>query len=304
MAKRLTTLCEEINQLPNMDARLVDSTWRPEPRKVGRLIVGQGKTQKGKRLIVNECFPGGYTKVFEFNGADPYKRNRDVERFVAEIAEPCTRCGERGTAKRRTFSTNKLVCVLEDRCALRRHEAKYDRFSDIPQFTEFYGYEVDCGWTFLQKWIDDAKEGTTSFEMNPDFQRGHVWTREQQIAYVEFCLRGGTSARHIYWNCPSYDGRSKDRSMVLVDGLQRVTAVLAFINNELPAFQTLYKDYKDELRMLTGPCRFRMCVNNLKNRADILTWYLEMNTGGTVHTKSEIDRVRRLLDEELELQEG
>ena len=36
-------------------------------------------------------------------------------------------------------------------------------------------------------------------------------------------------------------------------------------------------------------------VNNLQTHADVVRWYLEMNTGGTPHTDDEITRVRKLL---------
>jgi hypothetical protein len=174
---------------------------------------------------------------------------------------------------------------------------KYTRFADIQTFTPFNGYEVDVGWKFLEKWIAEAEEGSASFEVNPDFQRGHVWTDDQRSKYVEFVLRGGNSARHIYWNCPAYAGRSGSNDMVLVDGLQRLTAVRRFLANEIPAFGTLYRDYKDELRSAPRYLGFRMCVNNLRTRAAVLTWYLEINDGGVVHPQEELDRVRALLEE-------
>lgn len=175
----------------------------------------------------------------------------------------------------------------------------YSAFADIPSFTPFFGYEVDVSWIFLAGWLDQAREGTNSFDVNPDFQRGHVWSRGQQIAYVEFCLRGGESARRLYWNCPSYTGRGGGgNDMVLVDGLQRLTAVTEFMSGDLPAFGTRYRDYRDEMRRLTGGTRLRMCVNNLATRAEILRWYLEMNDGGVVHTREELDRVAALLDKE------
>ena len=38
-------------------------------------------------------------------------------------------------------------------------------------------------------------------------------------------------------------------------------------------------------------------VNNLQTREELLTWYLEMNTGGTPHSDEEIERVKGLLAE-------
>jgi hypothetical protein len=133
--------------------------------------------------------------------------------------------------------------------------------------------------------------------MEPDFQRGHVWTAAQQVAYMEYFLRGGTSGRDLYTNCPGwYRGDIKD--FVVVDGKQRLTAALRFLHNEIGVFGGhLYKEFTDIPRMhLT----FIFHVNTLQTRAEVLQWYIEMNVGGTPHTTDEIDRVKELLRAELE----
>lgn len=40
--------------------------------------------------------------------------------------------------------------------------------------------------------------------LNPDFQRGHVWTEDQQIAYVEFKLKKGKDPSPILFNHPAW----------------------------------------------------------------------------------------------------
>ena len=131
--------------------------------------------------------------------------------------------------------------------------------------------------------------------MNPDFQRGHVWTRAQQIAFCEFQLRGGNSGRTIYWNNPSWN-RGFDKPTVLVDGKQRLTAVLAFLNNEIPVFAHYRKEYTDRTDMIR--VRFEFIVNDLQTRREVLQWYLDLNTGGTIHTSEEIEKVKKLLKSE------
>lgn len=130
--------------------------------------------------------------------------------------------------------------------------------------------------------------------MDPDFQRGHVWTPEQQVAYVEYVLRGGTSGNTIYLNCPGWPISTED--YVLVDGKQRLTAVMGFLRDEIKAFNYKHSEFTGKIR-LSGP-RFRWVVNNLPTRAAVLQWYLEMNTGGTVHSAAEINKVRQMLAEE------
>lgn len=84
--------------------------------------------------------------------------------------------------------------------------------------------------------------------------------------------------------------------MVLVDGLQRLTAFIRFLNNEIPIFGTYYKDFDDRPRMSNGMLKFN--VNDLQTRAEVLRWYIEMNSGGVVHSEDEINRVKKLLEQE------
>jgi hypothetical protein len=74
-------------------------------------------------------------------------------------------------------------------------------------------------------------------------------------------------------------------------------AVRKFLRDEVKAFGNLYSDYEDELH-LTGP-DFIFNVNDLKTRAEVLQWYIDLNAGGVAHTTDEIDKVRKLLEEEV-----
>jgi uncharacterized protein with ParB-like and HNH nuclease domain len=81
---------------------------------------------------------------------------------------------------------------------------------------------------------------------------------------------------------------------VLVDGKQRLTAVLRFLHNELPVFGGYYyEDFEDTLSSTTP--NFIFCVNNLPSMQLVLQWYLELNSGGTPHTKAELLRVQKML---------
>jgi len=167
-------------------------------------------------------------------------------------------------------------------------------FKDIPQFTSDGNYRVDICLRDLIYTMDRYQQ-KDDIDMNPDFQRGHVWDSEKQIAFVEFMLRGGKSARMIYLNHPnwmtSFEGR-----LTLVDGKQRLTAALKFMNNELQVFDGNYfKDFTGGMTFFVG---FTFCINDLKTRAEVLQWYLDLNAGGVVHTNEEIEKVRNLLDKE------
>ena len=170
------------------------------------------------------------------------------------------------------------------------------KFSDITQLTPCGNWACDFDLKGFVREIDRMVE-EDGLQLIPDFQRGHVWTTEQQIAYVEFLLRGGITGRVVYLNNPNWN-RPRNKTytdFVCVDGLQRITAVCKYIKNQLPVFGCLYKDYEDSIRILNT---MRINVNDLQSRKEVLQWYLDYNTGGTVHSDAEINRVKELLAHE------
>lgn len=149
----------------------------------------------------------------------------------------------------------------------------------------------------LEFHIESANRDKREFlDLNPDFQRAHVWTREQQISYVEYILHGGTSGKELYFNCPDFTRGSSVGPYVIVDGKQRLEAVRAFMRGDIPAFGHLRSEYSDAPDMLTA--KFSWNIADLKTRKGVLEWYLNFNAGGTVHTEAELAKVRALLDAE------
>lgn len=170
---------------------------------------------------------------------------------------------------------------------------KYTSFKGIPSYTKSANYTVHTSWAYLESAMKDWS-AYYSLDLDPEFQRAHVWTEEQQTRYVEFVLRGGQSSRDIYFNCAGWNGNAKKGDpMYLVDGKQRLQAVRRFMNNEIKAFGSFYSEFTDGLDMLK--CYFIVHVNDLKTYKEVLQWYIDLNAGGVAHTKEEIEKVRRML---------
>lgn len=168
------------------------------------------------------------------------------------------------------------------------------KWNEIPKFiaTE-HCYHVNTGIKGYVGWISD-EEREMNLQMNPDFQRGHVWNEEQQSLYIEYLLKGGQSGRAFYFNLPTYrDYDNKYKDYVCVDGLQRSTAIQRFINGKLKAFDQYYSDFGSGL--VRTEFQIDIYINDLKTKNDVLTWYVQMNEGGTPHTKEEIERVKEMI---------
>lgn len=169
------------------------------------------------------------------------------------------------------------------------------RFSDIPQLlTNRANYKVDVGFKYFSKTINQYVE-EYGLVLNPDFQRGHVWTEEQQEKYIEYVLKGGTSGKEIFFNKPSWHCKAKTEydDFVCVDGLQRITAIMKFQSNDLKVFGLHYNEFEGEPREITT--RISIRINDLQYEKDVLQWYVEMNEGGTPHSKEEIQKVKEML---------
>ncbi len=177
---------------------------------------------------------------------------------------------------------------------------KITRFRDIPQFTRWGSWECDFSIDRLVFNLDEWVT-TLGLELSPDFQRGNVWRSRQQVEFLEFFLRGGKTARVLYFNKPSWHNKVKTPydDFVIVDGLQRLGAIRKFVQNEMRVFGSYFREFTDSIRITHT---LKVHVNDLPTRAEVLQWYVDFNSGGTVHSAAEIARVRELIA--LEAQQG
>lgn len=172
-------------------------------------------------------------------------------------------------------------------------------FKDIKRFTPMPNYRVTMGWDYMEKWIEEQQKW--GMDMNPEFQRAHVWSEEQQRRYVEYILKGGASGREVYWNQEGWmDGFTG--MMCLVDGKQRIEAVRRFMNNEFGIFAAtdnpsgnIRSSYE---RIMPLDASFNWNINTLKTYKEVMRWYIDLNDGGIAHTSEEIEKVRELLKKE------
>lgn len=173
-------------------------------------------------------------------------------------------------------------------------------FSSIPRFPHC-AYSVDVEWRYLESHLRGHAE--TGLDMEPDFQREHVWTEEQQRAYIEYNLMGGEVGRNIVCVCTDWQTIPSPGYSIL-DGKQRLEAARKFMRGDLRIFADAARpegyalgDFDGHMRLIQG--RFSWQVVEVPTRAHALALYLKINTGGTPHSPEEIARVRAMLDAEL-----
>lgn len=160
------------------------------------------------------------------------------------------------------------------------------KYTDIKKFP-FASYHVTMPWVGIKQWLQSNNENIMQLNMDPFYQRGYVWSTEQKIAYIEYQLRGGFSGKDIFWNCPTWVSFDKSINVIeLVDGKQRINAVLEFLADKIPVFGCFCSEFEGKLPW--SEAYFTFHVNNLKITEEVVEWYVGMNTGGTAHTEKDL----------------
>ena len=163
----------------------------------------------------------------------------------------------------------------------------YNSLKEIPQFT-IANYHVNVPWNHIDSFLGNA----VAVNMDPEYQRGYVWSLYQKERYVEYCLRGGKSGRDIYWNCPNWSANVGTTpwhdTLELVDGKQRLSAVQAFLSNQLRVFGKTLDEYGGPRQLRSMYHDFVFHVHNLPTQQEVIEWYLGMNTGGSIHTEDDL----------------
>ena len=165
---------------------------------------------------------------------------------------------------------------------------------------------TDVDWRDLEAHL--AREAEVGLDINPDYQRGHVWTPAQQVAYVEHILLGGETAREVMTVCvgrgtddyvTARDGSISLRRYSLLDGLQRVTAVRAFVADAFPVLTSVdpagFRWSQLDRSIQRRDLSFSWRSLAVPTEADVIRLYLRLNSGGTPHSAAELDRVRAML---------
>ncbi|MEC4339629.1 MULTISPECIES: DUF262 domain-containing protein [Stenotrophomonas] len=166
-----------------------------------------------------------------------------------------------------------------------------------------WAYSVDISWAHLARALKNYA-ADYGLNLDPDYQRGRVWTQQQQVHYLENVFRGLVPAETmvIQWACPHWDDHlyagELPREMQILDGLQRLTTALRYLDGELRPFGRSVDDFKGTQYDVSvrSRWRFRFGIHAFQTREALLSHYLDLNTGGTPHSEAEIARVRSLLE--------
>jgi hypothetical protein len=151
----------------------------------------------------------------------------------------------------------------------------------------------------LAMYCDEALNKNNSSEfssklmniMTPDFQRQNTkWSREMQISFVENVVGGLRSNIMIYF-ISSQDGGFCN----ILDGLQRLTALKAFIDGDIPLFGEYY--YDDVIKGgQIGNKVVPLVIYEFPSHRAACEFYIAMNKNIT-HSPSDLEPAYKFLED-------
>ena len=172
------------------------------------------------------------------------------------------------------------------------------KLSSLKHAVQDPNYRIHVPWSELESMLGRYRD-VYALRLNPDFQRGHAWDSLDQKMYIQAKLTGRVQPDVIRLNCPGWQGDVRGQ-MVCVDGLQRITAALAFMHNEFAVSlcdeTTTFDNVKfSDIEDFSDRVYFEFMVNSLIKKSDVIRWYIGLNWRGKPHSASEYERVSSLL---------
>ena len=143
-------------------------------------------------------------------------------------------------------------------------------------------------WALVQKF------NSMGFEMNPDYQREYVWDLETKTQLIDSIFNNIEIGRFLIRDLgciseglPSYE---------MVDGKQRLTAILDFMSGKFPYRGVYYTDLSASDRRRFG--RTAIVMGSLDEGVtdrEVKEIFIKINTHGVTMSKAHLERVRGLL---------
>lgn len=151
-------------------------------------------------------------------------------------------------------------------------------------------------WESYSHPISDVRDWNRNkrLELQPDFQRNEVWTKAAQIMLIDTILNGIPIPK-IYIKSIMHEGNTY---RVVIDGQQRLTAILKFVQDELPLKRPYVGEYQDMVfsqlpaDVQNEILRYKIDINEIYNPTDreIRDLYSRVNKYTVQLNKQELRR--------------
>lgn len=142
----------------------------------------------------------------------------------------------------------------------------------------------------------DSDDIDNVFNAIPRFQRdNNKWSVEMQHDFIKNVIKGLRFHVTMYEVNKNPDKLGLLSDCYILDGLQRITAIHAFITGKFTVFGKTYQELVDDLIITGTSMPITIKVFSFTSEAEAINFYIDINKGMT-HSNEDIERARKVLD--------
>lgn len=158
--------------------------------------------------------------------------------------------------------------------------------------------------TYSNAQLDSLLASVTRRGINEstDFQRGYVWTLSDKQRLIQSIFEGKEIGKFLLLEDKTY----KEYRLEILDGKQRINALLGFLGNEFSYEGVFYHQLSKRDRNTIdsqGVQSASLDINHFSRR-ELLEIFLNVNDSGVPQTEEHLQHVRELLQEEIDNSES
>lgn len=134
------------------------------------------------------------------------------------------------------------------------------------------------------------------FKAVPSFQRDNdKWTVEMQHDFIKNIIKGLRTTIMLYEVNEDASKYNLLTNCYILDGLQRITAIYAFITGKFTVFGKTYQEMLDESIISATSMPITLKIFSFPNESEVIKFYISMNKGMT-HSNEDIKKAKDILD--------
>lgn len=139
-------------------------------------------------------------------------------------------------------------------------------------------------------------------DMNPEYQRGLVWTEEQKVKLIDSIFNNVSIGAFVLAEKKWFtDGNVVSEMYEIVDGKQRLTAIIDFVSSKFPYKGKYYHELApitrhefEDQQVLIGMLNLNR-VDAKYNRKQVIEQFIRLNENGTIVDKNIINKAKELI---------
>jgi hypothetical protein len=173
-------------------------------------------------------------------------------------------------------------------------------YNEVEPFSLIKNKELLGNFSFQQRCIGsillNQYREFGGIDMDPDYQRGHVWSLSDKVALIKSIFENVDIGKFVFINRTYEHAVESGNFYEVLDGKQRVTAILEFYENRFSHAGLYFKDLcrQDRIHFENYPISYCVVKEGVLTDEMKYKYFLMLNVAGVPQDEKHIEYVRKL----------